>query len=382
MRVLLHCVYYAPEVGGLESHVAGLATGLVRRGVEVRVVTSRSLPNMPRHEEIDGVGIVRTWFPSRTPVGWIAHALGSVPATRREARWADLVHAQSFASEVPAGIAAGAASRPWVVSFHTSHFLARASSPVWSPILRRLVRWPDHALAASTEIAQVATALAGGRPVEALTNGVDTDTFRPDEESQSRGDVRTLVVPRRLFHKNGVEFLIRSLPEVRVSFPRLRVLIVGDGPERSRLVALSKALDVESVVQFLGACPHREMPSLFRSAELAVFPSLMEATSVGALEAMSCGLPVVASAVGGLPEIVDSEVGALVPPGDPTALAQAITGLLTDDDRSGKGLRARARVVAMWSNDRLVERHLEIYEDLVRGRPVRPPRSENRIGSL
>jgi glycosyltransferase involved in cell wall biosynthesis len=123
------------------------------------------------------------------------------------------------------------------------------------------------------------------------------------------------------------------------------------------------------------------MPSLFRSAEIAVFPSLMEATSVAALEAMSSGLPVVASAVGGLPEIVDREVGALVPPGDPAALAQAITRLLADDARSEKGLRARARVVAMWSNDRLVERHLEIYDDLVSGGPVRPARPENRSGS-
>jgi glycosyltransferase involved in cell wall biosynthesis len=382
LRVLLHCVYYAPEVGGLESHVTGLATGLVRRGVEVRVVTSRSLPGMQRHEEVDGVGIIRTWLPSRSPAGWIAYALGSVPATRREARWADLVHAQSFASEVPVGIAASAARRPWVASFHTSHFLARARSPVWSPILGRLVRWPDHALAASAEIAQVATGLSGGCPVEALTNGVDTDVFRPAEGSQSsRGDVKTLVVPRRLFQKNGVEFLIRSLPEVRVSFPRLRVLIVGDGPERPRLAALSRALDVEAMVQFLGARPHHEMPSLFRSAEIAVFPSLMEATSVAALEAMSSGLPVVASAVGGLPEIVDREVGALVPPGDPAALAQAITRLLADDARSEKGLRARARVVAMWSNDRLVERHLEIYDDLVSGGPVRPARPENRSGS-
>ena len=381
MRVLLHCIYYAPEVGGLESHVAGLATGLSRRGVGVRVITSRSQPGMLREEEIDGVRVVRTWFPSRSPVGWIAHALGSVPATRREARWADVVHAQTFASVVPAGIAARRANRPLVASFHTSHFLARASSPVWSPILRRLVRSADHALAASAEIAEVAAHLSGGCPVESLTNGVDTDAFRPLEEPRSsKGDVRTVVVPRRLFAKNGVEFLIRALPEVRASFPGLRVLIVGDGPERTRLVDLSKALGLEGVVQFLGARPHADMPVLLRSAEIAVFPSLMEATSVAALEAMSCGLPVVASAVGGLPEIVDGEVGALVPPSDPGALAHAIVELLRDRELFEKGVRARARVVAMWSNERLVERHLEIYEALIRGERVAPPRPVHLSG--
>jgi glycosyltransferase involved in cell wall biosynthesis len=91
----------------------------------------------------------------------------------------------------------------------------------------------------------------------------------------------------------------------------------------------------------------------------------MEATSVAALEAMACGLPVVASDVGGLPEIVDPTVGALVPPGDPVALAEAVAGVLADPRRSEKGRLARDRVVARWSNDRLVERHLEIYRELV-----------------
>jgi glycosyltransferase involved in cell wall biosynthesis len=91
----------------------------------------------------------------------------------------------------------------------------------------------------------------------------------------------------------------------------------------------------------------------------------MEATSVAALEAMACGLPVVASDVGGLPEIVDGSVGALVPPGDAGALAGALVALLSDPRRSEKGRLARQRVVERWSNDRLVERHLQIYRELV-----------------
>jgi glycosyltransferase involved in cell wall biosynthesis len=107
------------------------------------------------------------------------------------------------------------------------------------------------------------------------------------------------------------------------------------------------------------------MPELFRSAQVAVIPSLMEATSVAALEAMACGLAVVASDVGGLPEIVDAGVGALVPPGDPVALAEAVARLLGDPRCAEKGRLARERVVARWSNDRLVERHLEIYRELL-----------------
>lgn len=385
MRILLHCVYYPPEIGGLESHVRELARGLVLGGHEVRVVTSRSLPGTAREETVEGVHIARTWFPGRHPVGWTAHALGSVPRTRGWARWADVVHAQAFASILPCRLASRRWRRPLVATFHTSHFLVRARKRRWRPLLRRLARWPDHVLAASREIADVASGLADGRPVEALTNGVDTERFRPVAPLLPREPgVLRVVVPRRLFPKNGVEFALRALPLVRDRLPGTVMLLVGDGPERPRLEALSRELGVGDAALFLGRRPHDEMPGLLASADAAVVPSLMEATSVAALEAMACGLPVVATRVGGLPEIVDDGVGMLVEPGDPEALARGVVEVLARADRRELGERARERVVRLWSNARLVDRHLEIYEALVRGAavpgmasPERPERARN-----
>lgn len=369
MKILLHCIYFPPELGGLESHVHGLAEGLVKAGHEVRVVTSRSIPDIPRDEVLDGIRVHRSWFPSRTPPGWIAHALFSTPRTRRWARWADVVHAQAFASIPPARSGARSAGIPLVVTLHTSHFLTRARRPVWKPVLRRLVEAGDHVLAASSEIAEVASQLTGGRvPVEALTNGVDTERFRPVEPAMpAPTGTRRVIVPRRLFPKNGVEFLVRALPAVIAAVPQVEVLVVGDGPEQVRLEKLAHELGAGERLRFLGARPHQEMPGLLSSAEIAVVPSLMEATSVAALEAMSCGRPVVASRVGGLPEIVDDHVGRLVPPADPEALARAIVALLDDPELPALGTRARSRVVERWSNARLVERHLEIYHGLLDG---------------
>ncbi len=373
MRVLIHCVYYSPEVGGLESHIVGLATGLVRRGVEVRVVTSRSVVGSASEEEIEGVRVRRRWLPSRSPAGWFGYAIASAPLARRWAAWAQVVHAQSFASVPPARFATWGRKRPLVASFHTSHFLRRARRRIWAPVLGALVRWPDHVLAASREIAEVASRLGNGRYVEALTNGVDTDAFRPLEADDPEArTTRTVLVPRRLFEKNGVEYLVRAVPLIRSRVPNLRVLVIGDGPERPRLETLARELGVGPAVEFLGSRPHEEMPALLSRGEIAIFPSLMEATSVAALEAMSCGRPVVASAVGGLPEIVDAEVGDLVPPGDPEALATSVIRLLESDHLAETGRRARERVVERWSNDRLVERHLEIYGALLEGRDPRP----------
>jgi glycosyltransferase involved in cell wall biosynthesis len=100
--------------------------------------------------------------------------------------------------------------------------------------------------------------------------------------------------------------------------------------------------------------------------DVAIFPSLMEATSVAALEAMSCGVPVAASRVGGLPEIVDESVGTLFDVANPEAQAAAIVALLKSPELAERGRTARQRVVSSWSVARLARRHVEIYETLLR----------------
>jgi glycosyltransferase involved in cell wall biosynthesis len=94
----------------------------------------------------------------------------------------------------------------------------------------------------------------------------------------------------------------------------------------------------------------------------------MEATSVAALESMACGVPVAASRVGGLPEIISPDVGALFEPADPASLASAVVQLLEGGELPRLGAEARRRVVDRWSNARLTDRHLEIYQELVAGR--------------
>lgn len=364
MRILVHCVYFPPEVGGLESHVHFLCRGLVERGHEVDVVTSRSRPGLRAREVVDGIRVWRTPLPGRNTVGWAMHALGSIPRFGALSRGADVLHAQDIAAVLPCMAASRAAGGVGIVTtYHTSHFLRRADSPFWRPVFRRFLQAADHNLAASGEIARVARAIAPGVGVEALANGVDTRVFRraaPVSEPMPAGRVR-LIAPRRLFEKNGVEFLVRAMPLILREIDA-EAMLVGDGPERSRLERLAGELGVADRLRFLGARPHAEMPGLLSRAHLAVFPSLMEATSVAALEAMACEVPVVATRVGGLPEIVDGDVGALCAPADPADLARAVVKCVREGQLTRLGATARRRVVERWSNDRLVERHVEIYE--------------------
>lgn len=359
----MHAVYFPPEVGGLESHVFHLCRGLVEAGHQVDVVTSRSRPELPPFEVMDGVGVWRTPLPARNTPGWAAHALGSMPRFGSLARSADVLHAQDIAAVLPCMVARRVAGgAPFVTTYHTSHFLKRATSPFWAPVFRRFLREAAYNLAASEEIAEVARGLAPGVEVEALTNGVDTELFRPagpPPPAPPDGPWR-LVVPRRLFEKNGVEYLVRAMPLITEKVDA-EAVVIGDGPERARLEALAGTLGVSHRVIFVGARPNAEMPGLLSAAHLAVFPSLMEATSVAALEAMACEVPVAASRVGGLPEIVDASVGGLFEPADPASLARTVVELLEGGQLSRLGASARERVVGRWSNRRLVQRHLEIY---------------------
>lgn len=363
MKIVMHCVYFPPEVGGLESHVYYLCRGLVQRGCQVSVVTSRSRPGLASHEILDGIAVWRTWLPARNSVGWIVHAGGSTAKLAMAAQDADIIHAQAFQSVLPGFVVKRATGAPLVSTWHTSHFLKRADSPFWRPIFRRLLEWSDHNLAASVEIADVARGIAPGTPVEPLANGVETDIFKRSAPSLPATDRLRIVLPRRLFKKNGVDFFVRAMPLI-VEQANVEAVVVGDGPEREELEALTGSLGMSERIQFLGTRSNADMPGLLSSADLAVFPSLMEATSVAALESMACELPVAASDVGGLPEIVNEDVGALFEPGNPTALAQAVIGLLARADLRDMGREARSRVVEKWSNARLVDRHLEVYRRL------------------
>lgn len=346
--------------------MAGLGEGLVAEGHAVDMLTSRSLPGLAREEVMGGVHVHRAWMPGRSPSAWMAHIGATVPAHLKLAGQADVFHAHTFACGLPAMISRKRFARPYVLTLHTSHFLMRADSAAWQPVFRSIIKAADYLLATSEEIRDVASDLYPHPRSEVMTNAVDTERFAPGNGLGQRDPdaPRRLVVPRRLFPKNGVEYFVRAMPLI-ASEVDVQARIVGDGPERGKLEALAAELGIGQRVEFLGARSNAEMPGLLRQAEVAVIPSLMEATSIAALEAMSCGLPVAASAVGGLPEIIDDDVGALFRPGDPAALAGALVGLLRRPNLADLGREGRRRVVENWSMKRMVKRHLEIYSELI-----------------
>ena len=206
--------------------------------------------------------------------------------------------------------------------------------------------------------------------VETIYNGVDTRKFSPgmaqdDLRKKFHIDSEDMVIGTvgRLSPEKGLEYLISAIREVVNVYPRTKVLIVGDGDEKYRLSLQEKVKDLElsSHIFFVGF--YENVPHILRCMDIFSLPSLTEGFNRSLLEAMACGLPVVATSVGGNVEIVqDGANGLLIPPSNPGALASAIAELLKDKEKARKmGLEGKLLVEENFSIDINVRKIEKLY---------------------
>jgi glycosyltransferase involved in cell wall biosynthesis len=194
--------------------------------------------------------------------------------------------------------------------------------------------------------------------VHVIPNGVMLDRFAPRTDPRP---VTTIVTVANLRREKAHEVLLAAAAQLAPRHPALQFLIVGDGPRDAELRALATTLGVDAQVSFLG---HREdVPALLAQADMFVLPSRSEAFPNGVIEAMAAGLPVVASRVGGLLDLIDDgRTGLLVKPDSPVALVEAIESLLVSPARAAMiGASARQEVTQRYSFDRMVRAFEDLY---------------------
>ncbi|MDH5437211.1 MAG: glycosyltransferase family 4 protein, partial [Gammaproteobacteria bacterium] len=225
----------------------------------------------------------------------------------------------------------------------------------------------QHVLAPSHELAETIQQIGYKGPVDYIPNGVDTSRFSPDTSSfRQQHDIKpdeiVILLARRLVEKNGVIIFAEAVTRLK-ELP-IRIVFAGDGVERGKIEALLTSAGMIEKAIFLGNIPNSTMPDIYRMADISVLPSFMEATSITGLESMACGLPLVGTTVGGIPSLItDSHNGYLVPPGDPTALADAIRKLVNDGElRHDMGLAARQKVINEFSWQNIAQRTIDIYK--------------------
>jgi glycosyltransferase involved in cell wall biosynthesis len=274
----------------------------------------------------------------------------------------DIVHANSSKAGVLGRLAAALVGVP--VRIFTAHGWAFMAS---SGAASSLYRWADRLMAPLTSVticvaqrereAGLAARTCRAERTVVIPTAVDAGE-RPQPRPERRAPV--IVAVGRLAEPKDPLTLVRALARVRTSAFAAR--IVGDGPERPALEAEIRVAGLGRTVELTGE--RRDVPELLREADLFVLSSRSEGAPLSILEAMAAGLPVVASAVGGVPEIVDDgTTGLLVPPGDPAALAAALERVLADAAlRTRMGAAGWDRVRDRFDLAQLRRAHVEVYE--------------------
>jgi D-inositol-3-phosphate glycosyltransferase len=395
------------DAGGQNVHVAALATALAARGHEVVVHTRRDAPSLP-----DRVPFAPGVTVEHVPAGPAAAVPKDqlLPHMRAFAHdlaraWTadppDVVHAHFWMSGIAALDAAGRVERetglrlPVLQTFHAlgvvkrRHQGARDTSPAERSWLE-----PDLARRATRVIATCSDEAfelrAFGVPaarIAVVPCGVDTRRFTPAGPVAPRSERLRLLAVSRLVRRKGVGTTIEALARLVDAGVDAELMVIGGAgdatdldadPEVARLRGVIEEHGVADRVTLLGRIEHDALPAWYRSADVVVCAPWYEPFGIVPLEAMACGRPVVASAVGGLLDtVVEDVTGLHVPPRDAAAVADAVGQLLADPARRARyGAAGRRRATTRYSWSRVAAETERVYDQVALARPAAARRSE------
>jgi glycosyltransferase involved in cell wall biosynthesis len=361
---ILH-VLRAP-VGGLFRHVVDLARGQAARGHRIGLVadliSGGTEADAVFAELSDRLVLGLTRVPMTRQIG-----LADLAAIRHVARRAtdanaDVIHGHG----AKGGAYARLAHKDRAVRAYTPHggsLHYRWRSPAGFIYLAAetvLKRRTDLFLFESRFARDAFVAKVGlpGAPMHVVHNGVTESEFQPIATEANATD---LVFVGELRTLKGVDVLIAALAELAQQGRCVTATIVGDGPDRAAFEIQSARLGLAAAVQFIGSKPAR---AAFARGRILVVPSRAESLPYVVLEAAAGGVPIIASNVGGIPEIFGPDGGALVPPGDPSALARAIAMAMQDrGGRHSMALRLKARIRSSFSADAMIDAIIATYRE-------------------
>ncbi|WP_394252294.1 glycosyltransferase [Arthrobacter pityocampae] len=381
------------DAGGQNVHVAELSLALAHRGHDVTVYTRRDDPALPDRVRTDPhleVVHITAGPVQAVPKDLLLPYMGRLAEGIVE-DWGqeppDIVHGHFWMSGLAALDAAGrsrAAGSPVQVvqTFHAlgtvkrRHQGAEDTSPPERLMLEAMVgRSADRIVATcSDEVFELKAMGVPGNRVSIAPCGVDVELFTPHGPVEDRTRAHRIVSVGRLVPRKGMDLVIRALRELAdLGRDDVELHIVGgagsstgleDDPEAQRLRALAVDLGVADRVVLRGQVSRVEMPAVLRSADAVVCAPWYEPFGIVPLEAMACGVPVIAAAVGGLVDtVVDGTTGLHVPPQDPAAIAEAIAGIVGDPtwarELGGNGYR---RVKARYSWSRIAADTEKAYQ--------------------
>lgn len=396
----------AGDSGGMTVYIRQIARSLSSRNVEVDIYTRRDASGLPDVAELHpGVRVIQ--IESGEPViskeeipAHLSEFTQNLLRTLQRMDRYDLIHSHYWLSGRVASRVSGRLSIPFV---HTFHSLGRAKNAsaggeTPEPELRlagedRVIREADAIVASTCEERRWLINLYGAHPdrVHVIPPGVDHDLFSPGDQADARRDLglsaeRVLLFVGRLQPLKAANIAICAVSQLirsgRLSPAETKLLVVG-GPsgltgdyELERLKRLTRDVGLDGVVEFVAARPHQELSSYYRAADVCLVPSLTETFGLVALEAQACGVPVVASAVGGLSSVVrHGETGFLVEPNSIEDFADRAWQILSDQQLKNALSACAASLSHDFSWSRSAGELYELYSAISQAMivPAEPP---------
>ena len=372
-------------VGGVSFHVDSLASALSQIGCDVTVLHVCYQSIEPIEEPRSGYRIIRAIVAndladkSSIPHKIIRHLANYLRGKERlsevvKSLQPDIIHWHDYYHS--ALITKTIKSKPplKICTNHASQFLEQhAKGTFFHLYLKFFAMHADGIIAPSQELESKSRIVK--KPTKFISNGVDENLFKPTRKFRHQccehfgidPSSTIILAPRRIDPKNGLMTLIQSIPSVAKDFPNITVVIAGGGPQElvKQYQNEADALGITDLIKITGILPYDWMARLMPSSDIVVIPSFYEAVSLAALEALSCGIPVIASNVGGLPHVINAENGLLVPPGDTQALATGLREFISDKDlRLQKGHNGRQTILNGFTWQSVARETLKFYSEL------------------
>ena len=314
MKILMTSDTFLPSIGGAEIHVQNLIDELIKGGHEATLVTNE----IKRSDFDNSHSMVR--------IPWSRKGIWSLFGLLwRESKDVDIIHCHySYRLAAIASIVGKLRSIPVVVVLHglgtlnipNAEFVYRTIHSIYRYI--SLV-FSTHIISTSDDLAKVARKYVSDKKISIILNGYDVEKFNtnvsiPDSLRKQYENNRVILTVRRLVPKNGIHLLVEAIPLIVAKVPNIKYVMIGDGRMREYIEERISKLGVQKYVDILGAVENDQIPAYLKLADVVVFPSTAESSSIACAEAMGMGKNIVASRVGGLPELLgkNEERGKLV----------------------------------------------------------------------
>ena len=365
MRILFFSTAYFPFIGGAELAVREITDRLP--DVEFDLITAKLKRGLSDFEKIGNVNVYRIGAGNRILDKPLLPNLGFLKAINlHKKRKYDLVHGV-MASQ---GSAAAYIFKffypkvPFVLTLQEGD-LGR-NSPFDRFWQKRIVKKADAIIAISSYLADFAKRYNKKAPVYVIPNGgIISNEYQAMNNKEKNKNEKIIITVSRLVKKNGIDILIKAVKELKIENWELQ--IIGDGPERKKLEKLTEKLGIADKARFIGSISNEKIPKYLAEADVFVRPSRSEGLGSAFLEAMAGGVPIIGTAVGGIPDFLkDGETGLISKVEDPDDLAEKISVILRDDNLKKKLIEnGRKLVEEKYSWDKIARQTGEIYHEVI-----------------